>query len=131
MSQLPIIIKPDALAILKRKFSPNQTILLALNDGSNKYSSIGGTCTIGANFQFVGLNAPDPQFDVELTNDAGLKLYTSNNELAFISGTMVVNAKNSLLSLSDDSGLLDGALSTQIYQPSAITAEEMVNGKVC
>ena len=40
-------IKPEAVEIIKKKIDPDhQVVLLALNDGSNKYSKLGGTCTI-------------------------------------------------------------------------------------
>ena len=42
-------IKDSAKEALEKKVEPGQVVLLALNDGSNGYSKLGGTCTIGAN----------------------------------------------------------------------------------
>ena len=38
-------IKDDAKEALEKKIKPGQVVLLALNDGSNGYSKLGGTCT--------------------------------------------------------------------------------------
>ncbi|WP_373367681.1 iron-sulfur cluster biosynthesis family protein, partial [Lactobacillus delbrueckii] len=44
---------PEAGEFLQKKLGNKPVLILALNDGSNKYSLQGGSCTIGANFQFV------------------------------------------------------------------------------
>ncbi|MBA1393714.1 iron-sulfur cluster biosynthesis family protein [Lactobacillus sp. XV13L] len=103
-------IKPAAAAKLQSKVTDGQVVLLALNDGSNKYSSVGGTCTIGANFQFVILAQKDPDFSVKVENNAGLDLYTSPAEMQFLENSLVVDEKNTALNLADDSGVIDGAV---------------------
>lgn len=45
-------IKDGAKETLEKKIKPGQVVLLTLNDGSNGYSKLGGTCTIGAIFNF-------------------------------------------------------------------------------
>lgn len=53
---MQITIKPEALKLLQDKADKGQTVLLALNDGSTKYSKVGGSCIVGANFQLVIIN---------------------------------------------------------------------------
>lgn len=124
-------IKPEAQELLKKHIKPGQVVLLALDDGSNKYSNLGGTCKIGADFQFVILNQKDPKFDIKVENNAGLTMYTSKDELTFLTGTLVVKARNAVLSLSDDSGLIDGACNINEFKLEKLTKQEMISGKTC
>lgn len=128
---ISINIKPEAKEIIAKKNPDNKPMLLALNDGSNQYSRLGGTCTIGANFQFVILDEKDPAFDIKVENNAGFDLWTSAAETSFFEGGLVVNARNYTLSLSDDSGILDGAVSVDTYTPQELTKQEMQAGKTC
>ncbi|QGV05253.1 iron-sulfur cluster biosynthesis family protein [Lactobacillus acetotolerans] len=124
-------IKPEAAEKIKSHVQDGQVVLLALNDGSNKYSKQGGTCTIGANFQFVILDKKDPEYDIKIDNNAGLDLYTSKSEMAFLDNGLVINAKDSTLSLSDDSGVVDGGVMISNFKPSKITKKDMMEGKTC
>ncbi|MED7627204.1 iron-sulfur cluster biosynthesis family protein, partial [Lacticaseibacillus paracasei] len=81
---LELKIKDSAKDVLEKKIKPGQVVLLALNDGSNGYSKLGGTCTIGANFQLVLLDHPDSEFSIKVKNNMGLDMYTSDKELAFL-----------------------------------------------
>lgn len=110
-------IKPEALAIIKKKMDDDhQIVLLSLNDGSNKYSKKGGECTIGDSFQFVILDKRDPEYDIKIANDAGLDLYTAKPETTFLENGLVVNARNSTLSLSSDSGVIDGGVTVTKFE---------------
>ena len=124
-------IKPEAAEKIKSHVKDGQIVLLALNDGSNKYSKQGGTCTIGANFQFVILDKKDPEYNIKIDNNAGLDLYTSNSEMSFLDNGLVINAKDSTLSLSDDSGVVDGGVTISNFKPSKITKKDMIEGKTC
>lgn len=124
-------IKPEAAEVIKKHVEDGQVVLLALNDGSNKYSKLGGTCTIGANFQFVVLDEKDPDYTIKIENNAGLDLWTAQPEMEFLENNLVVNARNSTLSLSDDSGIIDGAVSVAEFEPSEVTAKDMQEGKTC
>lgn len=124
-------IKPEAAEKIKSHVQDGQVVLLALNDGSNKYSKQGGTCTIGANFQFVILDKKDPEYDIKIDNNAGLDLYISKSEMAFLDNGLVINAKDSTLSLSDDSGVVDGGVTISNFKPSKITKKDMMEGKTC
>ena len=128
---ISINIKPDAKEVIEKNNPDNKILLLALNDGSNKYSKLGGTCTIGANFQFVVLDEKDPKYYIKVDNNVGFDLWTSSDELSFFEDGLVVNARNSTLSLSDNSGTLDGAVSVEQYVPQKLTKKEMQEGKTC
>ncbi|WEV37081.1 iron-sulfur cluster biosynthesis family protein [Lactobacillus sp. ESL0677] len=124
-------IKPEAAARIKSHIRKGQVVLLALNDGSNQYSKVGGTCTIGANFQFVILDQKDPEFSIIINNNVGLNLFTSPAEMQYLDNNLVVSEKNATLSLADDSGVIDGAVSINEFQPSDITAKDLQEGKTC
>ncbi len=121
-----IKIKPEALEILKKKMNPGQIVLLALDDGSNRYSMMGGTCKIGADFQLVLLDQPDPEYPIVLGNDAGLKMYTSSDELGYLSTGLVLNVRNYVFSLYDDTGMIDGSVAVNPFHPKALSQAERV-----
>lgn len=126
-------IKDDAKTIMDKKIKSGQVVLLALNDGSNGYSKLGGTCTIGANFQFVVLDQADPEFSIPVKNNAGYEMYTSDKELAFLDAGLVLNARNATLALSDNEGIVDGAVTIDVFEGKKLTKEEMekLGGKIC
>lgn len=114
---MEIKIKEAAETYLQTKVTSDDIVLLALNDGSNQFSNMGGTCTIGASFQFVIVDKMYDKFDVPVENNMGLKMYTSKDELAFLTDGLNVNYKNGFLVLSDNSGIIDGAMTVNQYQP--------------
>ena len=126
-------IKEPAQKLIKSKIKPNSIVLLALNDGSNAYSKLGGTCTIGANFQLVVLTEKDPHYDVKIKNNMGLDLYTSDDELQFLENGLVLNARDAVMSLSSDEGIIDGAVTINTDSSQKLTKSEMKNlgGKIC
>lgn len=103
-------IKSAAADKVKNQVKDGQVVLLSLNDGSNKYSDVGGSCAAGSRFQFVILDNQDPDFSIEVENNAGLKIYTSPAEMQYLGNDLVVDVKNAAMSLSDDSGVIDGAM---------------------
>ncbi|MDN6652817.1 MAG: iron-sulfur cluster biosynthesis family protein, partial [Lactobacillus sp.] len=59
---ISINIKPEAKELIEKKMDKDhQIVILALDDGSTKYSKKGGTCTVGDSFQFVTLEKLDPK----------------------------------------------------------------------
>ena len=108
-------IKPEAADKIKGQVKDGQVVLLSLNDGSNKYSDVGGTCTVGSSFQFVILDQKDPDFTIEVENNAGLDLYTSPAEMQYLGDDLVVDEKNAAMSLADDGGVIDGAVTVNEY----------------
>lgn len=118
-------VKPDAANLLEGKVPEGSFVLLALNDGSNKYSTMGGTCTIGANFQLVIMREKDPAFNVPIENNDNLNLWTSPAEQVFLEDNVVLDAKYSMLSLSDDTGIIDSAVSINTDWDKPLSKEEM------
>ena len=128
---IQITIKDEAKELIKKHVKPGQVVILTLDDGSNKYSTLGGTCTIGADFQLIVTDQKDPEYPVVMENNAGLEMYTSNNELGFLTDGLLLNARNAVISLYDNSGVIDGAVAVREYTPHELTAEEVKNGKTC
>lgn len=126
-------IKPEAEKIIASKVKPGQVVILALNDGSNGYSKLGGTCTIGANFQLVVLGEKDPEFSIPVKNNLNLEMYTSPAELSFLDAGLILNARNSVLALSDNEGIVDGAVTIEEFSGKKLSKEEMekLGGKIC
>lgn len=104
-------IKMAAADLLQNKIFDNSVIILALNDGSNKYSTVGGTCTIGANFQLVILSKYDSQYDIKIDNNMNIPMYTSQDELQYFTKGLTLGAKAGVLFLSSDEGIIDSAVS--------------------
>jgi len=109
---MKINIKPEAKEYLEKKNVPNDAIIiLTTDDGSNKYSSLGGSCAIGDKFQLVILKEDDPNYTVKLENDAGYDLTTSTNDADLMTNGLNISVWHNALALKDNSGILDGALS--------------------
>lgn len=104
---------------------------MALDDGSTKYSKKGGTCTVGDSFQFVTLEKLDPKYNIKIENNAGLDLYTAEPETTYFEPGLVLNARASTLSLSSDSGIIDGGVTVSQYEPEEVTADDLKNGGQC
>ncbi|GAA2969567.1 iron-sulfur cluster biosynthesis family protein [Lentilactobacillus parakefiri] len=100
---------PIRSLLCERRFK-NKTLLLITDDGGGKYSLKGGACTIGANFSMIILDKPDADYPVRLVNHAGIPLFTSNYDLTFLGNGLKLDYQNHSIRLSDDSGLLDGAV---------------------
>ena len=103
-------VKSGAAEKIKKSVQDGQVVLLSLNDGSNKYSNIAGSCAAGTRFQFVVLDKQDPDFSIRVENNAGLDLYTSPAEMQYLGNDLVVDEKNAAISLADDSGVIDAAM---------------------
>ena len=116
---MEITIKDAAKAYLTENIQPGSVLLLTTDDGSNRYSTVGGTCAIGDKFQFVALTADDPDYDISLENNAGLNIKTNADTELYLSNGLVLARVFNQLSLRDDSGILDSAVGLITY-----TAEE-------
>jgi len=109
---MKIDIKSEAKTYLDNKNVPTDAvILLTTDDGSNKYSSLGGSCAIGDKFQLVILNEADPNYTIKVENDAGYNLLTSENDVDLTTNGLNISVWHNALALKDNSGILDGALS--------------------
>ncbi|ETC78282.1 hypothetical protein N574_0118860 [Lactiplantibacillus plantarum 2165] len=74
---MKINIKDDAQAYLADKIPAGSQVILTTDDGSNKYSSLGGSCAIGNKFQLVILKAADPDYTTPLENNAGYVMHVA------------------------------------------------------
>ncbi|ALJ22923.1 hypothetical protein AO203_02530 [Lactobacillus gallinarum] len=129
---ISINIKPEAKELIEKKMDKDhQIVILALDDGSTKYSKKGGTCTIGDSFKFVILEKLDPKYNIKIENNAGLDLYTAEPETTYFEPGLVLNARASTLSLSSDSGIIDGGVTVSQYEPEEVTADDLKNGGQC
>ena len=127
---MKINIKDTAVTYLKKHVDFTKPVILALGDGSNKYSNVGGTCAIGDKFQLVVIDRLDPDFDQPLVNDAGLQLYTSKAEEYFFTTGLNLKHQSGTLQLGDDSGLLDSAVTIQVAKSEEEAARERDEQKV-
>ncbi|MCH5464960.1 iron-sulfur cluster biosynthesis family protein [Levilactobacillus tujiorum] len=116
---MEMTIKDAAKAYLDANVQPGSILLLTTDDGSNRYSTVGGTCAIGDKFQFVALTADDPDYDIAVTNNAGLTIKTNADTQLYLSNGLILDRVFNQLSLRDDSGVLDSAVGLVTY-----TAEE-------
>ena len=116
---MEITIKDAAKAYLTENIQPGSVLLLTTDDGSNRYSTVGGTCAIGDKFQFVALTADDPDYAISLDNNAGLNIKTNADTELYLSNGLVLDRVFNQLSLCDHSGILDSAVGLITY-----TAEE-------
>ncbi|WP_054661360.1 iron-sulfur cluster biosynthesis family protein [Lacticaseibacillus camelliae] len=134
---MEITITDAAKDYLNTKLVPGDRVFLALDDGSSKYSKLGGTCAIGNKFQLVIADAPDSDYAEALTNNTDLDLTTGALELSYLGHGLALDYRNGSLNLHDDSGILDGAVTIGFAQPLAADEqarrEEMraLGGKVC
>lgn len=104
-------IKEEAQTYLAGKIPAGSRMILTTDDGSNKYSSLGGSCAIGDKFQLVVLKDADPNYTVPLENNAGYDMSTSPNDADLLSAGLNISLWHNALALKDNSGILDGALS--------------------
>lgn len=116
---MKIMIKDAAQAYLAANVQPDAVLLLTTDDGSNRYSTVGGTCAIGDKFQFVALTDNDPDYAIPLENNLGLQLFTNADTELYLSNGLILDRVFNQLSLRDDSGILDSAVGLITY-----TAEE-------
>lgn len=124
---------PKATQKLQNALKDNQALILALNDGSNKYSKMGGSCTIGANFQFVGVPSADPEFPVPVRNAAQLPIFTSEKELYYLAPGLALKTEGSSLTLTSDEGIIDGAVTVTQASATKLTKQDQqdLQGKNC
>ncbi|MEO1771950.1 MULTISPECIES: iron-sulfur cluster biosynthesis family protein [Enterococcus] len=101
-------IRKQAVEALTDKLGSNEGFILALNDGSNQFSTVGGSCAVGDKFQIIPTEGPTEQFQEVLENDR-FKVYISDEEKVFLGNEVVIdyNDRLSTFSLKNESGTLD------------------------
>ncbi|KRM71616.1 hypothetical protein FC34_GL001271 [Lacticaseibacillus brantae DSM 23927] len=134
---MEINVRDAAKEYLDKKVAPDRHIFLALDDGSSKFSKLGGSCAIGNKFQLVVSNAADAEYSLPLDNNANLDLTTAQPETLYLGHGLTLDFKNASLVLRDDSGILDGAVMIDEYtaptKEDQALREEMkaLGGKIC
>ena len=110
---------------------------MALDDGSSKYSKLGGSCAIGNKYQLVDADEDDQDYALPLDNESGFKLTTGDPETDYFGSGLTLDFKNASLALRDDSGILDGAVTLNkdaaLPQNDAQRRDDMtkLGGKIC
>ncbi|TLQ05747.1 iron-sulfur cluster biosynthesis family protein [Pediococcus stilesii] len=117
---MKINITENAQQYLSGKGVDNKYVFLALDDGSSKFSKLGGSCAIGNKFQLVVSPAADTDYTDSIENNADLELTSSKEEETYLGSGLSLDYKMGLLKLSDNSGVLDGAVSVQQYEPKDV-----------
>lgn len=134
---MKINIKDEAQTYLAKKIPAGKHVFLALDDGSSKFSKLGGSCSIGNKFQLVVTDQSDSDYAVALDNNADLYMTTGDPETTFLGNGLALDYKNASLKLTDDSGVLDGAVTVENHkaptQDKAAMKDEMttLGGKIC
>lgn len=122
-----IKITDAAYRVLEHKAITDKPLLLITNDAGGQYSSMGGACSIGANFSILVLEKPDPEYTVLLANNQKLALYTSDYDLVFLGQGLILDYKQPRLLLRNDAGLLD--TSVAVESAAEVLAKNQPTGK--
>lgn len=93
---------PAATELFKQQHLQDKVLVLIADDGGGKYSLQGGACTIGAVFTLVALDEPDPDYPIQLTNEAGVQLYSAEYDLYFLAPGLVLDVHNFQFAIRDD-----------------------------
>ncbi|MGP4115767.1 iron-sulfur cluster biosynthesis family protein [Levilactobacillus zymae] len=112
---MDIKIKDAAKDYLAAHVTAGSILLLVTDDGSNKYSTIGGSCAIGNKFQLVALTAEDPDYQLVMENNAGYQMRTNQNDAIYLGNGLNLDRVHNQLVLKDDSGILDSAVGLISY----------------
>ena len=102
-----IKLSPELVDYLKEKKLADKTLLLITDDAGGKYSIGGGACSIGGKFSLIEADELEPQYDIQLENEAGIKLFTSKYDLNFLGTGLAMDIRNGAIRLKNDSQLLD------------------------
>lgn len=101
----------DAAANALEKRLQSTTFILALNDGTNQFSTVGGSCAVGDKFQILASEGPTDQYNLSVATER-FQVFTSASEADFINEdlTLDYNDRLSTFSLKTSSGILDNNL---------------------
>ncbi len=105
---MKLIVRDQAAEALAGKLGSNEEFILALNDGSNQFSTVGGSCAVGDKFQIIPTEGPTGQFQEVLDSDR-FKVYISDEEKVFLGNEVIIdfNERLNTFSLKNESGTLD------------------------
>lgn len=105
-----LTISDSATAALKKRLN-SDTFILALNDGTNQFSTVGGSCAVGDKFQILASQGAKDNYTIPLETDH-FQVYISAGEEAFINEDIALdyNERLSTFSLKTNGGILDNNL---------------------
>lgn len=108
---MKVTITPEAAIVIDKKIEPKSGFIIALNDGSNNFSRVGGSCAIGDKFQILPLTAKYDAFNLQLDNP-DYEVYTSKAEAVFLGEAVKIDFHDRLgnFSLTNETGILDNNL---------------------
>lgn len=94
--------------LITTRYPQANTLLLALNDGSNAFSSAEGCCLIGDRFMVVVTQQVPANFTIPLANP-DFTVYSSPYEAHFVKGelTLSLHPSTHSLMLKGGEGILD------------------------
>lgn len=113
---MEITVTKAAQSFLPKGFTK---FLLAVNDGSNPYSSAQGCCLIGERFILVAVSEIPKEYSHFVESD-GYTFYYSNYETYFLKGHLVLDVHESThaLILKNESGVLDDNVDVKVLLES-------------
>ncbi|GCF92980.1 hypothetical protein NRIC_08710 [Enterococcus florum] len=102
-----IRVSESAATALKTKLN-SSSFILALNDGSNQFSTVGGSCAIGDKFQIFATDGPKDNYTEKLAGKP-FEIYISDGEKLFLGEEVLIDFNQRLNSfvLKNESGILD------------------------
>jgi len=108
---MKIDIKDSAKKYLDEKLDGKKYIFLVTDDGSNKFSNEGGSCSIGDKFKLVFTNDLDEKYDIPIDNNHNYLIYISSYETNYLGDGLVLDFVKNGLVLKDNGGILDSSVS--------------------
>lgn len=123
MVDMALKITPAAVAKIKDKMTPGQKILLDLDDGVGPFSNV-GYCSLDTNFRLllVPADADIKDYPDEFESNLGAVYYKDYAAGYFDEHEVLdVNEKNQMLTLSNNSGLIDGHISIVVFENESMT----------
>ncbi|WP_368545478.1 iron-sulfur cluster biosynthesis family protein [Enterococcus faecalis] len=107
---MEIKITPKAINALRKRLR-TPIFILALDDGSNQFSTRGGACSVGDSFQIIDIDEEVENYNIMLENP-DFTVYISKNEKYFLGDNIAIdfNESMSTLILKNSSGILDSNL---------------------
>ncbi|WP_268913953.1 iron-sulfur cluster biosynthesis family protein [Lentilactobacillus sp. SPB1-3] len=124
---MKLFVKDAAAKVLSERAAGYPILNLILDDGSNKYSNLGGSCAIGDSFQIVASSETDEDFSNLLESNTDFIFFSSKDELTFWKNGLTLDYKGSNFVLKDDTGILDSAVRFSIAnEQKPLSKQEMV-----
>ncbi len=98
----------EAITLLQQKYDQVTSYILAVNDGTNAFSSSEGCCMIGDRFLLQPITEIIEPYTVKLSTEP-FTVYTAAYDQMFLSGdlTLSISPSTHNLQLNDSRGIVD------------------------